>query len=329
VLHGLTGGSYESYVRAVLAPACAPIETNGLGYRGVVVNFRGCAGVPLTSPQLYSAGHTDDLRQALFFISKLYPDAPLLGLGYSLGANVMTRYIAEEGEQSRLVAGCVLGCPWDLAKNNDALNSGFIGRFYSQGMGSNLLRLLKRHAKSLSRYPEHRIAPALSAALELNSPALDNFDHTFTRIAGGSSPPFPFASATDYYVWASSHKVLVDVKIPFLAVNAADDPVVQEIPKYADGNSWVVMAVTPKGGHLGWFEAEGFGSCKRWFSKPVLEWMRLVGEDIIQDGTKRKALYEENGFIKEVGTENLGCKEVHGGGLVTDVEGSDGLFQGL
>jgi predicted alpha/beta-fold hydrolase len=58
VMHGLTGGmlpsfichlilrqstgSYESYVRSILAPACAPIEQGGLGYRAVVLNFRGC-----------------------------------------------------------------------------------------------------------------------------------------------------------------------------------------------------------------------------------------------------------------------------------------------
>ena len=68
------------------------------------------AGVPLTSTQLYSAGHTDDIRTALLYITKLYPDAPLLGIGFSLGANVLTRYLAQEGERSRLVAGCVLGC---------------------------------------------------------------------------------------------------------------------------------------------------------------------------------------------------------------------------
>lgn len=44
------------------------------------------------------------------FISHLYPQAPLLGLGFSLGANVMTRYLAEEGEKSRLLSGCALGC---------------------------------------------------------------------------------------------------------------------------------------------------------------------------------------------------------------------------
>lgn len=73
-------------------------------------NTRIGAGVPLTSGQLYSAGHTDDLRQALMYISNMFPDAPLLGIGFSLGANVIVRYLAEEGVHSRLRAGCALGC---------------------------------------------------------------------------------------------------------------------------------------------------------------------------------------------------------------------------
>ena len=44
------------------------------------------------------------------FLSKRYPRAPLIGVGFSLGANVLTRYLAEEGSSSRLVAGCALGC---------------------------------------------------------------------------------------------------------------------------------------------------------------------------------------------------------------------------
>lgn len=68
------------------------------------------AGVPLTSGQLYSAGHTDDLRQALMYIKRTYPNAPLLGLGFSLGANVMVRYLGEEGQNSLLRTGCVLAC---------------------------------------------------------------------------------------------------------------------------------------------------------------------------------------------------------------------------
>ncbi len=76
----------------------------------IVLHIITGAEVPITSPQLYSAGHTDDLRQSLIYISHLFPEAPLLGIGFSLGANVMTRYIAEEGENSRLRSGCALSC---------------------------------------------------------------------------------------------------------------------------------------------------------------------------------------------------------------------------
>lgn len=65
-------------------------------------------GVPITSTKFYSAGGTDDFRQALIYISHRYPRAILLGLGFSLGSNIMTRYIAQEGEKCRLSSACVL-----------------------------------------------------------------------------------------------------------------------------------------------------------------------------------------------------------------------------
>ncbi|KAF7440481.1 hypothetical protein PC9H_000826 [Pleurotus ostreatus] len=332
VLHGLTGGSYESYVRCIVHPACTPEAEGGLGYRAVVVNFRGCANVPITSQQLYSAGHTDDIRLALMYISKLYPKAPLLGLGFSLGSNVMTRYIAEEGEKSRLVAGCALACPWDLACNNNALNSTLIGKhIYARGMGSNLLNLLKKHIQPLSKDPEHRVAKALITALELNNPTMEEFDNTFTRIAGGSPPTFPFDSATDYYNWASSHKVLGDVKVPFLAVNAADDPVVQDVPMHGGDSGYVVMALTPKGGHLGWFEKDHGLDVKRWVTKPVLQWLRLMGTDVIHgDMPRGRPLHvSEDGFLREEGNDSIGCREIDGGGEFEGMESEAGLLQGL
>ncbi len=65
--------------------------------------------MPITSPQLYSALNTEDIRVAVMYIAKQYPRAPLIGVGFSLGANVLTRYLAQEGSNSRLVAGCALG----------------------------------------------------------------------------------------------------------------------------------------------------------------------------------------------------------------------------
>ena len=34
----------------------------------------------------------------------------MVGIGFSLGANVLTRYLGEEGEQSLLSSGCAMAC---------------------------------------------------------------------------------------------------------------------------------------------------------------------------------------------------------------------------
>ena len=138
VLHGLTGGSHESYVIDILGKVSKQKDPEnpdgfGLGWRGCVVNFRGCAGTPVTSKQLYqfvcfrfcrqhtyplkffcSGGYTDDLRCALAFLSHLAPQAPLYGIGFSLGANVLAKYLGEEGEKTPLKCGLILGAPWNF-----------------------------------------------------------------------------------------------------------------------------------------------------------------------------------------------------------------------
>jgi len=59
---------------------------------------------------MYSAGTTEDIATAVLYISQRFPNARLLGLGFSLGANVLARYLAQEGDECLLSSGCVLGC---------------------------------------------------------------------------------------------------------------------------------------------------------------------------------------------------------------------------
>ncbi|KAF8968131.1 AB-hydrolase YheT [Flammula alnicola] len=328
VQHGLTGGSHEPYIRAILNRACASVEEGGLGYRAVVINFRGCAGVPVTSPLLYSAGHTDDTRTALMYIAHQYPDAPLVGLGFSLGSNVLTRYLGEEGDRSRLQSGCVLACSHVLRSMYSlliisppffsSLVNSFTGRYlYSRGMGSNLVRLVKHHSDALMQDPEHEVAKATRIAITLKNPTMSKFDDTFTKIAGGPSPPFPFPDADTYYIWVSSHGMVQNIKVPFLSINSADDPVVRHVPMDGGGNGLVVMALTKNGGHLGWFQA-GPGYVDRWTTKPVLEWLKVVGRDLVHDLKPRGLpLFTDNdGFLREKGRERLGCRVFEGGGLI-------------
>ena len=212
--------------------------------------------------------------------------------------------------------------------------STFIGKhIYSKALGGNLLKLVKRHQEELTADPEHRVAQAVPPTLALQNPTLENFDDAFTRVAGGGSPPFPFATAYDYYRWGSSHNVVQDITVPFLAINAGDDPVVRSAPMDSAGNGLVVMGLTTGGGHLGWFQAGGArvrGSVDRWTTKPVLEWLTLVIDDIVQERRVYPSLYVDGeGFLREEGRPSLGCKEVPGGGMINANGGEDGMLQGL
>lgn len=85
-LHGLSGGSYEVYLRHVLAPL---IGKDG-GWEACVVNSRGCAQHKITSSVLFNARATWDFRQTVKWLRKKFPNRPLFGIGFSLGANILT-----------------------------------------------------------------------------------------------------------------------------------------------------------------------------------------------------------------------------------------------
>lgn len=86
VLHGLSGGSYEVYLRH----AIAPLVLGEGGWECCVVNGRGCANSEVTSGVLFNARATWDVRQIVRWARKTFPNRPLFGLGFSLGANILT-----------------------------------------------------------------------------------------------------------------------------------------------------------------------------------------------------------------------------------------------
>ncbi|KIY50885.1 AB-hydrolase YheT, partial [Fistulina hepatica ATCC 64428] len=287
VKHGLTGGSYEAYVRCILDPATRSRAEGGLGYRAVVCNFRGCAGVPITSSRLYSGEATDDLRYETMYIKYRYPNAPVLGLGFSLGGNVLTKYLGEEGSRSRIDAGCVLGCPWDFVANNITLNSTPLGTYgYSMGMGKNLQNIVGLHADSLTQIPP--VPQGTDCLISYEEGARGGYHE----------------NAVAYYRNASSFRAVKDIRVPFLAINAADDPV---DTRAAAENGWAALALTPHGGHLGWFEQRDgrhSGQPQRWVQRPLLEWLCAMGDEFVrkpsvQDSGPRRLYVDDAGWICE------------------------------
>ena len=81
-------------------------------------------------------------------------------------------------------------------------------------------------------------------------------------------PTWGYPTEEAYYRDASSVDSLLAVRVPLLALNAADDPIASRwaLP-YSEAlqNPYTVLCTTSLGGHLGWFEVGG----GRWHSKPV------------------------------------------------------------
>ncbi|WWC85872.1 uncharacterized protein L201_000739 [Kwoniella dendrophila CBS 6074] len=356
VCHGLTGGSHESYVRNVLSWVIRPKQEVGMGARAIVVNFRGCAGVPVTTPQMYSAGTTMDLASALHFIRNRYPSSPLYGIGFSLGASVLSRYLGETGESSLLSSGIILGCPWDLnAMSHKLDHDWFTSRVYSSALGKNVLNLFFKAYNSKPSIFDHEdslVKDTIDSLKEEkkimgSNTRLRRVDDLMVCKIGGPSNigAWPFKNADEYYHWASPRRLVDRIRVPVLAINAFDDPVCDctALPlEELKASSHVITAITGSGGHLGWFDGPfplwaPKKSKQRWVLRPVSEFLTAAARDLHTAGGPVKVT-EEDGWewVKEGGhgipsLDRRGWKVLKEGEEVKgeNDEGETGVIQGL
>ncbi|GAB7354861.1 hypothetical protein MBLNU459_g5236t1 [Dothideomycetes sp. NU459] len=267
-LHGLSGGSHEIYLRHVLAPLVEPGQEGGGGWEAVVVNSRGCAMSAITSGILYNARATWDMRQTVRWCRETFPNRPLFAVGYSLGANILTNYLGEEGEKCQLKAAVVVSNPWKLEVASLALQRTWLGlNVYSKAMGKNMKKLFERHAEQVLK--SGNIDPERVRAIK--------YLHEFDREI--QCPTWGYATEGAYYRDASSADSVLAVRIPTFAIHAEDDPIaVDEAVPYEEikQNPYVVMCSTSLGGHLGSFEIGG----GRWFAKPAVSFLQSMARDI-------------------------------------------------
>lgn len=272
LLHGLSGGSHETYIRSTIDQISkSQYGAEGEGFDCVVLNSRGCAGTPITTPQLFCAIWTDDIRR---FIKLLRSEEDpnnrrrIYIVGFSLGASILSNFLGQQGfetskPESRVDAAVVVANPWDLNHSNQFLSDSYIGYYlYSPVMANSLVRLMNRHQPGLGQSLPHIYGDSYEKTQDVSS--LREFDETFT------APFFGFHSARDYYRSASSVHRLLEIRTPTLIVNALDDPIVHKdcIP-YTEAylNPYVVLSTTSLGGHLGWFTPKG--NRHRWFPEMI------------------------------------------------------------
>ena len=269
ITHGLTGGSNESYVESLVR-----YVVQEMGMVAVCQNFRGCAGTELTRPICYSGGWTGDLavgvehvRGKILGIRQANGDSNpyvvVAGVGFSLGANIMLKYVGEMGDRCPLACHISIANPYDLLAGSRHMDgSWFLRNTYSRAMAGNLIAMLGKHVHHFHRAQY----PFLDLNKVASSQTIAEFDDRFT------APLFGFASANEYYRCASSSNLIHSVSIPTVLLHALDDPIAPfhclPLPEVRK-NPYLTLIATQHGGHLGWFR--GFWTPHRWSTDAVAQ----------------------------------------------------------
>ncbi len=252
LLHGLEGSLRSPYVVGMLD------ALRRRGYAAVVMHFRGCSGEPNRRTRGYHSGETGDLAFVVGELRRRYPDRVLAVIGYSLGGNVLLKWLGECAETAPVEAAVAVSVPFDLAAVAARLERGF-SRFYQwvllRRMRANLRRKLRRVPLPLDGV---RIASLTS---------FRRFDQAVT------APLHGFAGVDDYYARSSSRQYLASVHTPTLILHALDDPFMtpEVVPRHEELGPGITLELSTTGGHVGFVSGAAPWAARYWLEGRIIE----------------------------------------------------------
>ncbi len=247
ILHGLCGCAASLYVQALQG------HLLGRGIASVAMNFRGCGGEPNFKARSYHSGVSADVEQVFSHLRRQHGGQPFYAVGYSLGGNVLLKWLAESRGPAGLERAVGVSIPFDLAACSAALGRGltrYYGRYFLNRLRQDLA--LKKHQfQETGNSTELALLDALGPLGDIAS--LWEFDDRVT------APLHGFTSAADYYARCSSLPRLGEIRTPTMLIQSADDPLVpaDTLPDPARLPENVRLALTRRGGHVGFFASDG------------------------------------------------------------------------
>ncbi|XP_027937726.1 embryogenesis-associated protein EMB8-like isoform X2 [Vigna unguiculata] len=267
VIPGLTSDSSSQYIKHLA------YHTAKRGWNVVVCNHRGFGGVSITSDISYNAGWTEDVRTVVNYLHKERSKAPLFVVGTSIGANILVKYLGEDGENIP-VAGAVAVCsPWDLLIEDRYLRRGRVQKIYDKALAFGLKDYAKLHRSHFSRNANWEgIEKSLSVR---------DFDDHATRVVG------KYESVDTYYRRCSSSTYVHSVSVPLLCISALDDPIctTEAIPwDECKANKNIVLATLKHGGHLAFFE--GLTASRLWWVRALNEFLGVLHSSNYMQGER-------------------------------------------
>jgi predicted alpha/beta-fold hydrolase len=259
LVHGLASSSRAKYITGL---QCSLAQS---GFASVAINLRGCSGEPNRKSVSYHGGASQDLNFVITTLQERFPGRPLGGVGFSLGANILLKWLAEHKEASRLFAAVSVSAPLLLNLATEKLQRGF-SRVYEQYLLGFMKWNQYQKIKALRNQGLHDELQKITQAPSLwKINSLAKFDEYFT------APLHGFADAAHYYQTSSTRPRLKEIKTPTLILHAKDDPFMPTriLPEIQDLSSSVRVEVSEHGGHVGFITSQSNGSPAYWLEERI------------------------------------------------------------
>jgi uncharacterized protein len=263
LLHGLTGSSQSGYIKGLQRTLYKH------GFRSAALNFRGCSGQLNNRARSYHSGETEDIHTLYQTLRQREPDTPISAVGFSLGGNVLLKWLGEQGQNVNLFAAVTVSVPLLLGICATKLDNGFAKRYRS-----NLLKELKAymhnkllHLDSVGHKEEAMKIRELGDLSTINS-FWQYDDQVVAKLHG-------FQDVHDYYRRSSSRQYLKLIAVPTLLIQSVDDPFMtsEVLPGLDEITPHVQLEFTPHGGHVGFISGHIPLRPRYWLEQRIPEFL--------------------------------------------------------
>lgn len=264
LLHGLSGSSQSGYIVGL---------QQGLlqsGVASVAMNFRGCSGEPNRLARCYHSGETEDIDFVYRSLRQRYANAVFAAVGFSLGGNVLLKWLGEQGDKAGLAAAVAVSVPLLLNECATKLDHGF-SRIYRKHLLDELKRYM--HGKQLFFLANGLEAEADKLASLGSLADIKSFwqydDRVVAKLHG-------FRDVHDYYRRSSSRQYLKSIRVPTLLLQAEDDPFMTPdvLPDADELAPSVQLEIYGGGGHVGFVAGRNFFRAEYWLERRIPKFLR-------------------------------------------------------
>lgn len=249
--HGLVGSSRSEYI------VFQVFKLLKADYDVVVMNARGCGGVPITCPGSFAGDRSRDVEEVIdnLRIRDEIKGRSMYLVGYSLGGATSLRYLGTAAEQCPITAAACISPPWNIEVITDVFY------LWSCLLTVALKGYIVYNLEGLR--DENKSNVTLRQVLACRD--LYDMDKLLVRSYG-------YETVEEYHRAVSPVHVAERISVPTLAISASDDPVcaINGIPHPSRRGCGLVIIRTKYGGHLG-FPVNGLFPTS-WTEDVIVDW---------------------------------------------------------